>query len=89
VKKLFDKLKLFVDAWKMWLFFCVLVGTNGLQAGLNYSSPIKEKSALKPVHVVKSTTKPSKTVIIHKVDNSYCEKLVKAELEKHFKSSRH
>lgn len=69
MKKLFDKLKLFIDAWKMWLFFGVLIGSNAGQQ-LYYSEPEKEKS----VEVAKTST--PKTIIIHKSDNSYCDKLI-------------
>ena len=75
MKKLFDKIKLFIDAWKMWLFFGVLVGTNAGQQ-IYYSEPIEEKEPLKAVRVAKSPTKPLKTIIIHKVDNGYCDKLI-------------
>ena len=88
MKKLFDKIKLFIDTWKIWLFVAALFGTNGAQMYVN-SDPIEEKDPLKAVHVAKSPTKPLKTIIIHKVDNGYCDKLIKAELKKHFDSSRH
>ena len=75
MKKLFDRIKLFIDAWKMWLFFGVLVGTNAGQQ-IYYSEPIEEKEPLKAAFVAKSPTKPPETIIIHKVDNSYCDKLI-------------
>lgn len=89
MKKLFDKIKLFIDAYKMWLFFCVLVGTNGITASLNSSAPIEEKKVLKPDFVVKPPTKPSKTIIIHKFDAELAKKLIKQELDKHKNGSQH
>jgi len=86
VKKIFDKLKLFIDAWKMWLFFGVLIGTNAGQQ-VYYSEP--EKEPLKPVHIVKTPTKPQKTIIIHKFDIELVKKLIKQELDKHKQGSQH
>ena len=86
MKKLFDKIKLFIDAWKMWLFFGVLVGTNAGQQ-VYYSEPDIEEPA-----IIKPKIKPAKlqkTTIIHKFDTGLAKKLIKQELQKHFDSSRH
>jgi len=86
MKKLFDKIKLFIDTWKMWLFFCALVGTNAGQQ-IYYSKP-----AEKPVVEKQAIIKPAslqKTIIIHKFDNELAKKLIKQELDKHKNGSQH
>jgi len=89
LKEWLGKLKTFIDAWKIWLFFLALFGTNGIQAGLQeYVRAEPEKPVVEEKPIVKAKP-PQKTIIIHKVDNSYCEKLIETELNKHYDSSRH
>ncbi|MCK5236070.1 MAG: hypothetical protein KAR06_03710 [Deltaproteobacteria bacterium] len=72
MKKAFDKIKAFIDVWKIWLFFIALISTNGMQAGFHYSEP--EKPIGKPA-IAKPTEKPTIIKqIIYKPDNSYCDK---------------
>jgi len=71
MKKLFAKLKTLFDAYKMWLFFMALLfGTNGAQMYAN-SEPEKVGPPIEKVKPV--AVGPQKTIIIHKVDNSYCD----------------
>ncbi len=82
MKKLFGHIKSFVDIWKVWIFFAALLfGTNGAQMYANSG----EKPTLKAVQSVKPATKPLKTTIIHKVDNSYCDR----KIAEHENGSRH
>ena len=81
MKKLFAKVKAFIDIWKMWLFFgALLFGTNGAQF-YAHSEPTSEK----PAKTVSTPIKPQKTVIIHKVDNEYCDR----KLEEHKTGAQH
>lgn len=93
IKKIIDRLKTFVEAWKIWVFIAALFGTNTMTAGLIYSSePEKaEKPAtIKPIERVKPiNTTTIKEVTIYKVDKKLVKKLIKQELQKHFDSSRH
>ena len=75
MKKLFDKLKLFIDTWKIWLFVAALFGTNGAQM---YAHSELEKESYKAEKVKPVAINPvrTKTIIIHKADNSYCDKLI-------------
>lgn len=84
MKKLLDKIKLFIDAWKMWLFFGVLVSTNaGQQIYYSEPDPVIEKQAIiKPANL-------QKAAIIHKFDDELVKKLIKQELDKHENGSRH
>ena len=71
MKKLFAKLKTFIDVWKMWLFFgALLASTNGAQMYVNSEPEKTPKTASTPI-------KLQKTVIIRKVDNEYCKDLLK------------
>ena len=83
MKKLFDKIKVFIDAWKIWLFVIALIGTNAGQQ-MYYSEPKKETklTVTKPV-------KPQNTIIIHKFDDELAKKLIKQELDKHKTGSQH
>jgi hypothetical protein len=84
MKKLLGQIKTFIDAWKMWLFFAALIGTNAGQQ-IYYSEPEKpiEKTAIiKPTNL-------QKTVIIHKFDTGFVKKLIKQELDKHKNGSQH
>lgn len=83
-KEAFSKIKMWFDAYKMWVFFAgLLVSTNGAQMYANSEPEVEEVA---PVQVVEKTiVKPGKTVVIHKVDNSYCDKL----MNDHIGSNRH
>ena len=73
MKKLFAKLKTFIDVWKMWLFFgALLAGTNGAQMYVN-----SERTSEKTAKTASTPIKPQKTVIIRKVDNKACKDLLK------------
>lgn len=87
MKKLFDKIKAFIDVWKIWLFFGALIGTNAGQQ-IYYSEPVIEKPAIAKT-IEKRAPETKKTIIIHKVDTKLVKKLIKQELQKHFDSSRH
>jgi len=78
----FKKLKNLFDAYKMVAFFIALFGSNLMQAGIwSYNSePVKPAEAKKTAII-----KPQKTIIIHEVDNSYCDK----KLLEHYDSWRH
>jgi len=79
MKKLFGHIKSFVDIWKVWIFFAALLfGTNGAQMYANSETE-------KPAKTVSTISKPQKTVVIHKVDNSYCDK----KINEHENGSRH
>jgi len=52
MKKYFDKIKTFVDVYKIWIFIAALFGTNGLQAYFNDSGTTKG-SAPKIANVTK------------------------------------
>jgi len=81
MKKLFGHIKSFVDIWKVWIFFAaILFGTNGAQMYAN-SEPASEKQ----VKTVSTPSNLQKTVIIHKVDNSYCDK----QLNEHKTGAQH
>lgn len=82
MKKLFDKIKVFIDAWKIWLFVIALIGTNAGQQ-MYYSEPKKE---IKPA--VTKPTKPQKNIIIHKFDKELEKRLMK-ELDNHKHGSQH
>jgi hypothetical protein len=74
MKKLFDKIKTFIDAWKIWLFFtALLVGSNGAQMYV-HSEP--EPTSEEPEKIVSTPSNLQKTIIIHKVDNEYCVKIL-------------
>lgn len=92
IKKLFARLKNIFDAYKMWLFFLALFGTNAMQAG------VQEYVRSEPVQKVVTTTKKvkpvakkpvQKTIIIHKFDAELAKKLIKLELDKHKNGSQH
>jgi hypothetical protein len=83
MKKLFDKLKAFIDVWKIWIFILALFGTNGAQMYVHSEAdPIIEPVIEKPIVKAKP---PIKTIIIHKADNEYCDKI----LNDHKTSSQH
>ena len=88
LKKALSQIKNFIDAWKIWLFFLALFGTNGLQAGLQeYARSEPEKPVEKPT-IIKPTNL-QKTIIIHKFDAELAKKLIKLELDKHKNGSQH
>lgn len=78
LKKIYAKLKMVFDTWKMWLFVAALFGTNGAQMYVN-SEPVE------PVPVKSALVEPKKTIIIHKVDNGYCDR----KLNEHKKGAQH
>ena len=79
MKKLFNKLKAFIDVWKIWLFLAAIIGSNGLQAGFHMNNDDE-------THVKKSAIiTPSKPTIIYKPDNAYCDK----KLNDHEKGELH
>jgi len=78
MKKFLAKLKYIIDTYKMWIFIVAIFGTNGAQMYAN--SEIAE-----PVASEKVVVEPIKTIIIHKVDNSYCDK----KINEHENGSRH
>jgi hypothetical protein len=80
LKKIYAKLKMIFDTWKMWLFVVALFGTNGAQIYSNY-----EPTSEKPVKTVSTPIKPQKTVIIRKIDNKFCIDL----LNEHKKGAQH
>ena len=87
LKRITDKLKTFVEAWKIWIFLIALIGTNGGQQ-MYYHEP--EAVDEKPIVKVKPTIiKPQKTIIIHKFDAELAKKLIKLELDKHKNGSQH
>jgi len=89
MKKLFDKIKTFIDAWKIWLFFLALFGTNGIQAGLHaYHDEPKELEII-PISEAKPATKTIIKEIIREADNEFCEKLIKQKLNEHEKGRWH
>ena len=78
MKNLFAKLKTFFDAYKMYVFFTALLfGTNGAQMYANNQS--------EPVEQATTASAPQKTIIIHKADNSYCDK----KLDEHKTGAQH
>ena len=83
--RVFGRLKALFDAYKMWIFFIALIGTNGGQQ-LYYHEPekpvIDEKTIAKPTII-----KPP--IIIHKFDAELAKKLIKLELDKHKNGSQH
>ncbi len=81
MKKVFDKLKAFIDVWKIWLFLAALIGTNGAQMFANSESA----KVGPPIEIVKPIAEPQKTTIIYKFDKKYCDELV----ESHINSNRH
>jgi len=79
MKKLFGHIKSFVDIWKVWIFFAALLfGTNGAQMYANSETE-------KPAETVSTPSNLQKTIIIRKVDNSYCDK----KINEHENGSRH
>ena len=71
LKKIYAKLKMAFDTWKMWLFVVALFGTNGAQMYV-HSEPEKTSQTApkaKPVAIKPASTK---TVIIRKIDNKFC-----------------
>ena len=83
--RLFGRLKALFDAYKMWIFFIALIGTNGGQQ-LYYHEP--EKPVIEPIETVKPTMIKPQT-IIHKFDVELAKKLIKLELDKHKNGSQH
>jgi len=84
--RLFGRLKTLFDAYKMWIFFIALIGTNGGQQLYYHEKPAIEE---KPV-IEKVAQKP--TIIrqtIYKTDEALVKKLIETEFIKHFDSSRH
>jgi len=83
--RVFGRLKALFDVYKMWIFFIALIGTNGGQQ-LYYHEPEKPVINEKPIVKAKPTViKPQKTIIIHKVDNEYCDR----KLNEHKTGAQH
>jgi len=86
IKERFNHIKTFVDIWKVWIFFAALLfGTNGAQMYV-HSEPEKAGLPIKKVKpVATNPARTQKTIIIHKTDNSYCDK----KINEHENGSRH
>lgn len=87
-KKLVDRLKTFVEAGKIWLFFIALFGTNAMQAGVQEYVRSEPEPVIKPV-AVKPVEKPQKATIIYKTDIELVKKLIAEELNDHKTGAQH
>ena len=82
--RLVGKLKTLFDAYKMWIFFIALIGTNGGQQMYYHEPEAVEKPIVKPANkpaIIKQ--------IIYKTDEAAVKRLIETELNKHYESSRH
>jgi len=90
-KKIYTKLKMVFDTYKMWIFVAALFSTNGAQMYMNTGAESNEKvgSPIEKVNPVAVGPPVQKTIIIHKFDNELAKKLIKQELDKHKNGSQH
>jgi len=82
IKERFNQVKTFIDAWKIWLFFLALFGTNAVQYGVQDYAQSEKAGIVKQIIKAKP---PQKTIIIHKVDNEYCDR----KLNEHKTGAQH
>ena len=92
MKGLFSKIKAAYDAHKIIMFIVsfFVIGTNAVQYGVQDYTRSEPEKVSPPI--AKPIIKQKPTIIkqiIYKTDKEYCRKLIKAELLKHYDSSRH